>query len=182
MAPLRSTMQLLIDICVDYADRFCLSFNFKKTKTIVFGKRKGTPICLRIKGCSIDYVKEWDYLGAKLTAVDRKTGWIYFASTPGKFYAKSNSILRANMNLDKPVLMHLLYTNCVSSLTFAAEVKQLTANDMRALNTAVNDSIRRIFSFNRWESVRTLRMNYGYDSLYELFEKRKIAVHPGLKT
>ena len=49
MAPLRSTMQLLIDICVDYADRFCLSFNFKKTKAIVFGKRKGSPICLRIK-------------------------------------------------------------------------------------------------------------------------------------
>ena len=123
-------------------------------------------------------------MGAKVAAVDRKTGWLFFASTPGGFYAKSNSILQANMNLDKPVLMHLLYTNCVSSLTFAAEVKQLTANDMRTLNTAVNDSIRRIFSFNRWESVRTLRMNYGYDSsLYEItFEKRKIAFHRGLET
>ena len=80
-------------------------------------------------------------MGARVTAVDRKIGWLYFASNPSKFYAKANSILHANLNLDKPVLMRLLYTNCVSTLTFAAEVKELTASDMRALNTAVNDAI-----------------------------------------
>ena len=181
IAPLRSTMQILIDICVNYAEEFCLTFNFKKTKTIIFGQRKTNPINLQIKGCDIDYVHEWDYLGARVTAVDRKIGWLYFASNPSKFYAKANSILHANLNLDKPVLMRLLYTNCVSTLTFAAEVKELTASDMRALNTAVNDAIRRIFSFARWESVRNLRMNYGYDSLYEMFEKRKISFNRGLQ-
>ena len=99
-----------------------------------------------------------------------------------KFYAKANSILHSNLNLDKTVLMRLLYTNCVSTLTFAAEVKQLTASDMRALNTAINDAIRQIFSFSRWESVRDLRKNYGYDSIYEMFEKRKVSFNRGLKT
>ena len=124
MAPLRFTMQLLIDICYKYATRFCLSFNFKKTKTIVFGKTNRNPIPLRINECSIDYVDEWDYLGAKVKPVDCKTGWIYFSAIPSKFYASSNSILHTSMNLNKPMLLHLLYTNCVTTITFAAEVNQ----------------------------------------------------------
>ena len=180
MAPLRSTMQLLIDICHEYASEFCLSFNFKKTKTILFGKQKRNPIPLKIDGCDIDYVSEWEYLGAKVKVVDRKTGWIYFSSTPSRFYAKSNSILHSSMKLDKTVFMRLLYSNCVPTITYAAEVKQLTASDMRVLNTAVNDAIRRIFSFSRWESVRMLRMSHGYDSIYEIFEKRRLTFSHGL--
>ena len=180
IAPLRSTMQHLIDICAEYADAFCLTFNFKKTKGLLFGGRKSTPCNLTIRGKDIEYVEEWDYLGARVKAVDKRTGWIYFGSTTTKFYAASNSILHTSKNLDKPVLMHLLYSNCVPVITFAAEVKQLTANDMRALNTAVNDAIRHIFSYARWESVRALRISYGYDSIYELFEKRKSAFNRGL--
>ena len=66
------------------------------------------------------------------------------------------------------------------TITYAAEVKQLTANDMRVLNTAVNDAIRRIFSFSRWESERMLRMSHSYDSIYEIFEKRRLAFSHGL--
>ena len=40
------------------------------------------------------------------------------------------------------------------------------------MNVAVNDCIRRVFTFNRWESVRYLRQSFGYPSLSETFEKR----------
>ena len=42
------------------------------------------------------------------------------------------------------------------------------------LNTAVNDAIRKIFTFSRRESTRELRMRYGYDSISEIFEKRRL--------
>ena len=173
MAPLRSAMQLLIDMCVDYANQFCLLFNFKKTKAIVFGRRKSSPCPLQIQERIIEYLDEWDYLGVWVKAGNHNTGWIYFPITPRKFYAKSNSIIHGKLNLDKSVMMQLLYTNCVPTLTFAAEARQLIANDMRSLNTAVNNAVQCIFSYACWERIHTLRMSYGYNSLYEIFEKRR---------
>ena len=38
IAPTRGAMQKLISICVEYCDEFCLSFNVKKSKTLIFGK------------------------------------------------------------------------------------------------------------------------------------------------
>ena len=37
------------------------------------------------------------------------------------------------------------------------DVKSYSAQDMRDCNTAVNNGIRKIFTFQRWESVRALR-------------------------
>ena len=68
--------------------------------------------------------------------------------------------------------MRLLYSNCIPILTYGCQVKQYAATDMRKLNTAVNDSIHKIFGWNRWESVRTLREMMGYRSIYEIFERQ----------
>ena len=64
--------------------------------------------------------------------------------------------------------MKLLYTNCVPTLTYACGVKEYRYQDKQNCNVALNDAIRKIFSFNRWESVRTLRLSFGYGSLTEI--------------
>ena len=70
-------------------------------------------------------------------------------------------------------MMFLLYTNCVPCLTYAADVKALSASEMSKCNTALNNAVRRIFGFNQWESIRTLRSDLGYPDLYTIFEKRR---------
>ena len=42
----------------------------------------------------------------------------------------------------------------------------------RMVNVALNDCIRRVFTYNRWESVRFLRLSFGFPSLTEIFESR----------
>ena len=69
--------------------------------------------------------------------------------------------------------MKILNSICVPKLLYACEVKDLASSDILRLNTAVNDAIRKIFSFSRWESTRELRSNYGYLSISETFQKRK---------
>ena len=71
------------------------------------------------------------------------------------------------------VLMQLLYTNCVSILTYGCAAKEFSASEMSSCNTAINMAIRKIFSYSRWESVRLLRQMSGFDSIYEIFEKAK---------
>ena len=65
--------------------------------------------------------------------------------------------------------MQLLYTNCVPIHTYASALKTFSAKEMTFCTVALNDAIRKIVSFNRWESVRSLRESFGYKSLYEIF-------------
>ena len=70
---------------------------------------------------------------------------------------------------DDCILLHLLYSNCVPIMTYASAVKTFSSREMQDCNTALNNAIRRIFSYNRWESIRTLRETFGYKSLTEIF-------------
>ena len=69
--------------------------------------------------------------------------------------------------------MNLLYTICVPNITFACEVATYHHKDKESLHVAVNDAIRKIFSYNRWESVKYLREGMGYLSVTQIFAKRK---------
>ena len=42
-------------------------------------------------------------------------------------------------------------------------------------DVAVNIAIRKIFSFHRWESVRSFRAGLGYPDLYTIFANRRSA-------
>ena len=52
-------------------------------------------------------------------------------------------------------------------------IKEFLTRQMNDCNTAVNNAIRRIFTYNRWESTRSLREAFGYKSLTELFAEAK---------
>ena len=51
----------------------------------------------------------------------------------------------------------MLYSFSIPILTYASEVKRYLCSDMRDCHIAVNDTIQRVFKFNRWESIRSLR-------------------------
>ena len=67
----------------------------------------------------------------------------------------------------------MLYQFSIPILTYASEVKEFSNSDMHSCQVAVNDAVRKIFSYNRWESIRTLRSCFGYKDLYTLFALRK---------
>ena len=69
--------------------------------------------------------------------------------------------------------MNLLYSHCVPCLTNCAEVKELTSAEMQKCNVALNDSIRLIYSYNRWESTRFLRKELKFPNIIEIFFSRK---------
>ena len=76
--------------------------------------------------------------------------------------------------------MKLLYSNCVPILTYGAAVKDLTAKEKHQLNIALNNAIRRIFTFRRWESIRQLREFLFYDSIEVIFTKARIRFYESL--
>ena len=69
--------------------------------------------------------------------------------------------------------MQLLYSCCIPILSYACPVKDYPSRQMQDCTTAINDALRLVFGYNRWESVRSLRESFGYRSLVEIFQHAK---------
>ena len=89
------------------------------------------------------------------------------------FFGSVNSVLTCLSQPKANVQIQLLYTNCVPRLTYGAAAKVLTANEKQQLNVAINNAVRKIFGFRRWESIRFLREFYHFDSIEVMFAKAK---------
>ena len=170
IAPTRSAMQEMLNLCQEYCSEFCLTFNVKKSKVLFFGKTSNQICDLMLDGKPLEFVNQWKYLGVTVTAGPS----LSFSARPAlaSFYRAVNSILSVLRKPDELVLMNLLYSNCVPILSYGAEVVEFSNSDMRDCNTAINDAIRKIYSYNRWESTRFLRETLGFPSIYEIFRRR----------
>ena len=172
LAPSRGAMQKMLQVCEEFCHEFNLTFNVKKSKSLIFGSKTNDVIDpLTLNGEPLQYVSQWSYLGTTITAGSS----LIFSCRPelGKFYRSFNSIISSVKKPNELVLMQLLYSNCIPCLSYASEVKDVTSREMQECNVALNDSIRRIFSYNRWESTRSLRQQLGYPNVSEIFRSRR---------
>ena len=171
LAPTHSALSKMIEICTNYCKQSCFSFNPKRSKIVVFSRKKldhDQMMQVTLQGKVIDYVQSIKYLGTTICS----NGGFSFSATHElcNFYRASNAILNVLNKPNENVLMHLLYTNCVPILTYACSIKSFSSKDMGDCTTALNDAIWKIFSFNWWESVRSLRETFGYyDTSFPLF-------------
>ena len=167
-------MQNLIDICSSYGHNNAIRYNFKKTKVMCFGqaKRSLRADSFRLNGSVIGIVDNWKYLGFYLANSNCRL--VFDPNEERKsFYRASNCVINALYKPSEELLMKLFFTNCVSILTYGLEIKEFLARDMRNLHVAMNDGIRKIFGWNRWESIRDLRNSFGYDDIFIMAEKRR---------
>ena len=170
IAPTRSALQKLLDICQDYGTEWCITYNPSKTMAMLFGKPV-TPGQLYLNGSSIKFVSECKYLGVYVIA-----GRFFSASLNkplSSFRCSANTILNVLNQPSEPVLLKLLYTNCVPVMTYACEIRMYGPNEMDKMDVALNDCIRKIFTYDRWESTRLLQESFGYSSITEIFAKRQ---------
>ena len=100
-------------------------------------------------GKDLQVTSEYKYLGVMIVA------GAYFSSSTVRplirFRSAANTILNSPRKSTEPVLMKLLYSICIPHLTYAADVLSLSTRQMQSFTVAVNDCIRRVYGFNRWE-------------------------------
>ena len=150
-----------------------IKYNERKSKLMYFGKGFQSFSCssIHLNGTPLEFVPEWKYLGIMLKS---DKNFSCSAKRPCcAFYHSSNSILSALNGPSEHVRMKLLYSICVPIVTYACDVVDYHGRELESLHVAVNDAIRKIFSYNRWESIKTLRESFGYLSVTETFAKRK---------
>ena len=126
-----------------------------------------------LAGQPLDFTEVYKYLGVDVCSGSALT--FSADNTIRSFYRAANAILYSRVKPNQDVLLKLLYTNCVPIVTYASAAKEFSASDMNRCHVAVNNCIRKIFSFALWESIRHLRLSHGFSCVYEIFavSKRK---------
>ena len=79
-----------------------------------------------------------------------------------KFYAASNSVFSCCHDLDELLQLQLQRSYCLPILQYATAAICLTKSQLRSLNSCWNDVYRKIFKFNRWNSVTEFIGGLGY--------------------
>ena len=173
LSPSRFGLQRLLDICVGYCKKFCLNFNAKKSKIMRVGKKLNTfsTTPLTLDGLPLEFITEYKYLGVVLCA--GKTLSFSATATLRSFHRAANSILHNRVKPNNAILMKLLYAQCVPIVSYAGAVKEFSSADMYRCHVAMNNAIRKIYSFAIWESIRHIRINCGFKSIYEIFATAK---------
>ena len=93
---------------------------------MVFGNLHGSNVFpSKLNNEHIEYVLEWKYLGAVVVA--GKNLSFSPINDLRNFNASFNSLYTSRTRPSETVMMHLLYTACIPNLTYAADVKSLSA-------------------------------------------------------
>jgi len=92
-----------------------------------------------------------------LVASGRTAKKFTFAISSDEFlYAACNTIFLHSSGVDEIVLLNLLKTSRICVIMYAIPALCLNTRQTNELNACWNNVIRRLFGFNKWESVSAM--------------------------
>ena len=100
---------------------------------------------LTVGGGNIDFVDSIKYLGTYIKS-DPSLSFSHEEDLRS-FYRAANSVLNKLHSPDESVLMHLFFVHCVPCFTYASAVKDYMGKQMADCTVALNDAIRKIYTF-----------------------------------
>jgi len=148
-------LQKMLDICAQVGKNICLDFNPAKSKCLTVGYfLKIKPKNLSISNFDLPWVDNLEYLGISISS--GKSFNVDFSNVRKKFFASVNNILSKCSFTSELVKLSLLEAHALPILLYAVESLNLSAIQLSELNSWWNSVYRKIFNYNRWESVRLL--------------------------
>jgi Reverse transcriptase (RNA-dependent DNA polymerase) len=170
MSPSIIGMQHLLDICTVYGKLHNIIFNALKTVIFAVGNHNMFRPSMFIAEQIVSWVEGCKYLGVSFIA--RSHLLVDVAPIKRKFYAALNSVFSRSSTLHEPVKLQLVHSFCLPLLVYCVGALELSVSSLRELGVCWNDAFRKIFGYNRWESVKVLQFFCGcldFVHIYDLF-------------
>ena len=172
LSPSVAGLQTMLNKCSDIACTLSLQFNVNKSHCIVVGKSYKIDITpMSLSGTTIEWCKSIKYLGVHL--LNGKSVKFDINPTKRNFYAACNSIFMHGSGVDEIAMLTLQESYSLSVLMYAAPALTLSRKQTDELNVCWNSVIRRLFGYNRWESVKAVLMGLGRLNIKHLIMLRK---------
>jgi len=148
-------LQCMLEICADVGSQLSVKFNSSKSKCISIGPNKINNIAdMTMNGNVIQWVDKLKYLGIWICA--GKHFCVDLAETRRKFFSSVNAILSKCKYTNDIVKLQLLESHCLPIIMYATDCLNLKITQVKEMNSWWNSVYRKIFGYNKWESVKRL--------------------------
>jgi hypothetical protein len=148
LAPSASAMRIMLAICDEYANEYCISFNANKSKCLVVVPRQRRFLCDYIKKCTfhvgnnpIANVDSFTHLGHVIT--NQLTDNDDIVKRRNDFVRQANNVLCFFCKLKSCVKYKLFQSYCVS--LYGCELWLLSNDSIKDLCVSWRKSVRRIW-------------------------------------
>jgi len=166
-------LQSVIDICYNEGAKFDIIFNASKSFLFKIGKVCSENINpLNLGSQSLVWVDRLKYLGVFF--VSSKELKVDISVCIRKCYASANAIFKQSTHVSEEVKLRLIESFVLPILTYAIEALNLTKTQCQQLNVCWNNMFRKIFHFNKWDSVKTLQLYCQRLDFHRLYHLRKL--------
>ena len=153
-------LQKMLDCCGSIGAELGIQFNSKKSLCLTVGPNNTLkPVAMMLNGAEMVWVKKLKYLGVILLYGIKFT--IDTSEIRRKFFIAVNSILSRCKFASEAVKLDLLEKHCLPILTYCIEVLDLNAIQLKDINAWWNSIYRKIYGYNKWESVKELVFYLG---------------------
>jgi hypothetical protein len=150
-------LQLLLDICTSYSDRWKIKFNSKKSHIIKFGKSPFSDDEFFLCYNKLNFTKSITYLGVEIpNDLNCNSNYIYkFSKVKSTLFSMAYlGIICHEIN---PSLKSFIYkTYCSSQFTFGPETTTLNKTSIDFLNISQNNLIRYMLRLKSRSVMSTL--------------------------
>ena len=168
-------LQTMLDTCDDIGKNLGLIFNPTKSCCISIGpgiNDNFNPQTVSIGKLRLPLVDKLEYLG--ILILRAKSFQVDLSKIKRKFFASANNILSKCSFTSEPVQLHLLESHCLPILLYASESLNYPECQLKELSTCWNSIYRKIFCYNKWESVKSLILFSGRLDLNHLINLRSL--------
>ena len=169
-------LQNMLNICSDIGSDLGIQFNGNKSKCLFIGKNKFNSLNCRLSINNVDLVwcDKLKYLGTYIKS--DKSFKIDFSDMKGKYFASLNSILSRTKFCSDLVKLELIEKHCFPLLLYCIEVFNLDSCELCEINVCANAIYRKIFGYNKWESVKQCIYYLGRLDIFHIYKLRKILI------
>ena len=176
LAPSPKALQLLINICENYAKRFELTFNVRKTKVMCFKPKNRSDLHVpqfTLNGSIVEVVSLYKYLGVFLAddLVDDRD----IQRQVKAIYARGNMLTKKFRMCSNEVKARLFKSYC-SSMYCSALWSAYTVGNFRKLQTSYNKMIRIFFNLERECSISAKCIELNVDCFKVLQRKHTFSL------
>jgi hypothetical protein len=150
-----------------------LKFNPAKSVCLAIGKHAHlNPTPMLIGRVLIQGVTFFKYLG--VTVVGGKALSFDIAPVKRAFFMSSNCIYAKAKSADELLHLTLQESYSLPVRTYAIAAMKLTMKQQRELNACWNMVYRKLFGFNKWESVKSFVCGVGRLDLHHIIMQRRL--------
>src|SRR3989442_140361 len=166
-------LQTMLDICDKIGNELGIKFNPVKSNCMAIGHNCYYDLAyLTLGNVQLPWADKIEYLG--VTILRAMSFQIDLTTIRRKFFTPTNSILSKCTYTSDFVKVYLLESHCLPILLYATERLNLPKLQLSELNSWWNSVYRKIFNYNKWESVKSLISFSGRLDLHHIVNLRTL--------